>query len=105
MFTKEILMDLFKQNKKINFHICTNIPTSGGINGVLYDSYYGNCNGESHNIKGFADSYIVIERTNEQGVVLRTIYVLYESITKVGFFADKRNPIYEFKGKVNLKEI
>lgn len=105
MFTKEILMDLFKNNKKVNFIIYTNIPKGGGINGVSYDSYCGNCNDESHNIKGFADSYMVMERTNEDGVALRTIYVLYENISKVEFFADKKNPIYEFKGKVNLKEI
>jgi hypothetical protein len=104
MFTKEILMDLFKKNKKINFIIYTNIPR-GCFSGVSYDSYCGNCNDESHNIKGFADSYMVLERTNEKGVALRTIYVLYENITKVEFFADKRNPIYDYKGKLNLKEI
>lgn len=104
MFTKEILMDLFKKNKKINFIIYTNIPR-GGLGGVSYDSYCGNCNDESHNIKGFADSYMVLERTNEKGVAFRTIYVLYENITKVEFFANKRNPIYDYKGKLNLKEI
>lgn len=104
MFTKEILMDLFKKNKKINFIIYTNIP-KGNLGGVAFDSYCGNCNDESHNIKGFTDSYMVIERINEKGVALRTIYVLYENITKVEFFANKYNPLYEYKGKVNLKEI
>ena len=119
MFTKEILMDLLKKNEGRNFRIFTNIAQGRGINGVEFMSFIGmNYNGErrdlkrvTSSVKGFADTYLVIEcaKSAEYGFYYggakREVYVPYASIVMVDFIADESHPLYEFTGRHILEEI
>lgn len=115
MFTKEILMDLFKKNEKSNFQIYTNIARGRGINGVEYLSFSGyNYDDDrqkyiASKIKGFADNYLVIQCAKTKGFwygnAMREVYVPYDAIVMVDFVTDKEHPLYGFAGKHNLKEI
>lgn len=117
MFTKEILMDLFKKNKKRNFQIYTNIAVGRGINGVNYRSFVGDSYldddrreiGNICSIKGFGETYLVIEHKGEKGLYYcnapKEIYVPYDAIVMVDFINDKSNKFYGFTGKHNLKEL
>lgn len=108
MFTKDVLKAMFKKNAKRNFCIYTNIGEGRGINGVDYMSFIGEGKEESHCIKGFADTYIVIEKTNS-GCYFRgakkDIYIPYESIMRVDFITDVESNYYYFNGVHNLKDI
>lgn len=119
MFTKEILMDLFKKNTSLNFQIYTNIARGRGINGVSYYSFMGdsylddrrNTKGNTSTIKGFADTYLVIEVQQDRENRLyycgakREVYVPYDNIVMVDFITDESHPLYGFTGKHNLNEI
>lgn len=117
MFTKEILMDLFKKNEKRNFQIYTNIAQGRGINGVNYRSFVGDSYldddrrniGNICSIKGFGETYLVIEYKGEKGLYYcnapKEIYVPYDTIVMVDFINDDSNKFYGFTGKHNLKEL
>jgi hypothetical protein len=119
MFTKEILMDIFKKNENRNFQICTNIGVGRGINGIDFKSFIGDNyidserrrKGNTSSIKGFADTYLVIEcaRENEWGHYYcgakKEVYVPYNNIVMVNFITDETHPLYGFTGKHNLNEI
>ena len=118
MFTKEILMEMFKKNPNRNFQIYTNIAYGRGINGVSYYSFMGTnyldddrkVIGTKSTIKGFADNYLVIEFVGEgykfyYSGAKREIYVPYDNIVMVDFIADETHPLYNFKGEHNLNEI
>ena len=108
MFTKEILIAMFKKNKTLNFCVYTNLGEGGGINGVSFASFIGEGIEEKHIIKGFADSYMVIEKTNSGAYfsgAKKDIYLPYECIVRVDFITDTTHTYYKFNGKHNLKEI
>lgn len=117
MFTKETLMDLFKKNKERNFQIYTNIAYGRGINGVAYRSFIGDNYldddrrniGNLCSIKGFGETYVVIEHKGEKGVYYcnapKEIYVPYDAIVMVDFITDESNKLYGFTGKHNLNEL
>lgn len=118
MFTKEILMDLFKKNKKRNFQIYTNIAVGRGINGVDYRSFIGDNYldddrrkmGNLCSIKGFGETYLVIEYKGKGNKyyycdVPKEIYIPYDAIVMVDFISDETNKFYGFTGKHNLKEL
>ena len=108
-------MDLFKKNEKLNFRIYTNIAEGRGINGVLYKTFTGYNNNDDREkylesvIKGFADTYLVIQCAKTKGFwysnAMREVYVPYDTIVMVDFITDKEHPLYGFMGKHNLKEI
>lgn len=116
MFAKEILMDMFKKNKNLNFQIYTDIAYGRGINGVSYYSFIGNnytsddrrTKGTTSVIKGFADTYLIIE-CKGKGIWYsesqREVYVPYNNIVMVDFITDKSHPLYGFTGEHNLNEI
>lgn len=117
MFTKEVLMEMFKKNKSLNFQIYTNIAYGRGINGVSYYSFMGDnyisddcrTKGNKSVIKGFADTYLVIETHKESGFYYcnakREVYVPYDNIVMVDFITDESHRLYGFTGKHNLNEI
>lgn len=108
MFTKDILMAMFKKNKTLNFIIYTNLGRGRGINGVSFESFVGESSEESHIIKGFADSYVIIEKTDSGAYLTgakKDIYLPYEQIVRVDFITDVKSRFYNFSGKHNLKEI
>ena len=108
MFTKEILKEMFKKNKTLNFCIYTNIGEGRGMNGVSFASFIGEGKEEGHIIKGFADSYIVIEKTDSGAYfsgAKKDIYLPYECIVRVDFITDTTHSYYRFYGKHNLKDI
>lgn len=110
MFTKDVLKAMFKKNAKRNFCIYTNIGEGKGINGIDYMSFVGTCNYENHCIKGFADTYIVIEKTetgneNYFSGAKKDIYIPYECIMRVDFITDVESNFYDFDGIHNLKDI
>lgn len=116
MFTREMLMDLFKQNEKNNFQIYTNIAQGRGINGVSYESFVGKTYTDDNRrdivissvIKRFAKDYLVIERNAEKEIwyccAKKEIYVPYSSIVMVDFITDKAHPLYGYDGKHNFNE-
>ena len=116
MFTKEILMDLFKKNEKRNFQIYTNIAVGRGINGVDYRSFMGDgydddrrCISNQYSIKGFGETYLVIEYKGKKNAyyyceIPKEIYIPYDAIVMVDFITDESNKFYGFTGKHNLKE-
>jgi hypothetical protein len=117
MFTKEILMELFKKNEKRNFQIYTNIAYGRGINGVSYRSFIGDNYlddnrrdiGNICSIKGFGETYVVIEHKGEKGAYYinapKDIYVPYDAIVMVDFITDESHKLYGFTGKHNLIEV
>lgn len=116
MFTKEILMDLFKKNKERNFQIYTNIAFGRGINGVSYHSFVGDnyLDGDTRNvgnvcsIKGFGKTYVVIEYRRKGYYYCdapKEVYVPYDNIVMVDFITDKSHKLYGFTGKHNLDEL
>lgn len=112
MFTKEILMDLFKKNEGLNFCIYTDIGIGRGINGIDFWSFTGEITYDGkmtqHVIKGFADSCLVIEKTTGgyyYSDAKKDIYVPYKKIMMVDFITDTSHKDYKFTGHHNLKEI
>jgi hypothetical protein len=117
MFTKNTLMDLFKKNEKRNFQIYTNIAYGRGINGVSYHSFVGDSYldddrrniGNICSIKGFGETYVVIEYKGEKGFYYgnapKEIYIPYDTIVMVDFITDESNKFYGFTGKHNLTEL
>ena len=117
MFTKETLIKMFKQNEKCNFQIYTDIAYGKGINGVSYHSYIGynyidddkRVKGIKSVIKGFAETYLVIECSKEgrfwYGDAKREVYIPYDRIVMVDFITDETHPLYGFTGNHNLNEI
>lgn len=118
MFTKETLINLFKKNEKRNFQIYTNIAVGRGINGVDYRSFMGDGYldddrrkiGNICSIKGFGETYLVIEYKGEDNKyyycdVPKEIYVPYDAIVMVDFITDESNRFYGFTGKHNFTEL
>lgn len=108
MFTKEILMSMFKKNKTLNFVIYTNLGRGRGMNGVSFESFVGESSEENHTIRGFADSYVIIEKTDSGPYIAgakKDIYLPYEQIVRVDFITDVKSKFYNFSGKHNLREI
>ena len=116
MFTKEILMDLFRKNEKRNFQIYTNIAVGIGINGVDYRSFMGNGYDDDRNIKnicsirGFGETYLVIEYKGQKNAYYycdapKQIYVPYDAIVMVDFITDKSHKLYGFTGKHSFNEL
>ena len=118
MFTKKTLINLFKQNEKRNFKIYTNIAVGRGINGVDYRSFMGDNYldddgrkfGNICSIKGFGETYLVIEYKGEDNKyyycdVPKKIYVPYDAIVMVDFITDETNKFYGFTGKHNFTEL
>jgi hypothetical protein len=119
MFTKEILMELFKKNEKRNFQIYTNIAFGRGINGVSYRSFVGEIYlddnrrniGNICSIKGFGKTYLVIEYKGEKWNssyycdAPKEIYVPYDAIVMVDFITDESHKLYGFTGKHNFTEL
>ena len=112
MFTKEILMDLFKKNEGLNYCIYTDIGVGRGINGVDFRSFIGELIDDrdkiQHVIKGFTDNCIVIEKSTSgyyYSDAKKDIYVPYEKIVMVDFITDTAHRYYKFTGRHNLKEI
>lgn len=106
MLTKNTLLALFKKNKNVNFVINTNIFEGGGVNGVNATQFYGFIDhleyGETTQIRGFADEYMLIRvdsRRNFWSYGCREIYLPYTSILSVEFRAQspyhsKQYPLY-----------
>lgn len=119
MFTKEILMEMFKKNETLNFQIYTNIARGRGINGVEYRSFIGynyiddkkSNKGITSVIKGFADTYLIIECAQDKEWSFyycgakRDVYVPYDNIVMVDFITDEKHRLYGFPCKHNLNEI
>ena len=118
MFTKEILMNLFKENEGRNFRICTNIGVGRGINGVDFMEFIGmRYDGDSNSVsvqtsvRGFADTYLVIECAKKReypryfGSAHRVVYLPYDNIVMVDFITDESHPLHEFTGIHMLEEI
>ena len=117
MFTKELLMEMFRKNEGSNFCIYTNIAEGRGINGVSFKSFIGDGYASHDNriqvnkttIKGFADTYLIIEVNDGRGIWYsdskREVYVPYATIVMVDFLTDESHPLYGFTGKNNIAEI
>jgi hypothetical protein len=116
MFTREMLMDMFKQNEGYNFRIYTDIACGRGINGVDYYSFIGKnytdddrrTKGTTSVIKRFAKDYIVIECSKKGRIwycdAKREVYVPYANIVMVDFVTDNTHPLYGYDGKHNFNE-
>jgi hypothetical protein len=115
--TRETLIEMFKKNESSNFRIYTDIAFGRGINGVAYHSFVGydyidddrREKGVTSVIKGFADTYLIIECRNTGRIwysdAKREVYVPYDKIVMVDFITDEKHPLYGFNGKHNLNEI
>jgi hypothetical protein len=116
MYTREMLMDMFKQNEGYNFQIYTDIACGRGINGVDYYSFIGKnytdddkrTKGTTSVIKRFAKDYIVIECSKKGRIwycdAKREVYVPYANIVMVDFVTDNTHPLYGYDGKHNFNE-
>lgn len=116
MFTREMLMEMFKKNEGYNFQIYTDIARGRGINGVDYKSFIGKNYANDDRrvkittsvIKRFAKDYIVIECSSEGKIwycdAKREVYVPYANIVMVDFVTDSFHPLYGYDGKHNFNE-
>ena len=116
MFTREMLMNMFKQNEGYNFQIYTDIACGRGINGVDYYSFIGkNYTDDDRRtkdttsvIKRFAKDYLIIECSKEGRIwycdAKREVYVPYANIVMVDFVTDNTHPLYGYDGKHNFNE-